>query len=323
VRPLHRTVAACALLLSAAAVSAQSSLSTRAITWVSPFPPGGGTDTLTRMVGGAVAEAQGWNVVIENKPGGGGNLALNFVAKARPDGHTLVMAQTDNIVLNPHLYKTLPYDTFKDFRPVVMVAASPTVFVVMADSPYKTLDDVVRAAKANPGKITLGIPGAGGSGDLIGHLWRKSAGIALEHVPYRGYSQAFPDLVSHRIDMWAGSAGTLLPHISAGTVRALGVVAAQRAPALPDVPTFVESGFPSIDQALWWGLMTTAGTPDAVVAEMNAAVNAALRQPALIKRLQESGYSVIGGSPQDLAQSYKADHDLFGTIVQQAGIQPQ
>jgi len=323
VKPRHRIAAVCALLLWVAAASAQSSLATRAITWVSPFPPGGGTDTLTRMVGGAVADARGWNIVIENKPGGGGNLALNFVAKARPDGHTLVMAQTDNIVLNPHLYRTLPYDTFKDFRPIVMVAASPTVFVVMADSPYQRLDDVVRAAKANPGKLTLGIPGAGGSGDLIGHLWRKSAGIELEHVPYRGYAQAFPDLVSHRIDMWAGSAGTLLPHILAGTVRALGVVAAQRAPALPDVPTFVESGYAAIDQVLWWGLMTTAGTPDAVVAEMNAAVNAALQQPALIKRLQESGYSVIGGSPQDLAQRYKADHDLFGAIVRQAGIAPQ
>ena len=193
-----------AAMLASSATAGAADMGTGPITLISPFPPGGGTDTLTRMIGSAIAQDTGWNIVVENKPGAGGNLALDATARAKPDGHTLVMAQTDNIVLNPWLYNKLSYDTFKDFKPVGLVASSPSVFVVVPESPYKTLDDVVKAAKARPGQVSLGIPGIGGSGDLIGHLWRKAAGMELMHVPYRGWSQAFPDLASGRIDLYTG-----------------------------------------------------------------------------------------------------------------------
>ncbi|KAG0776645.1 hypothetical protein G6F22_012428 [Rhizopus arrhizus] len=179
-----KTVLAATLLASCAAASA-ADMGSAPITLISPFPPGGGTDTLTRMIGSAIAQDTGWNIVVENKPGAGGNLALDATARAKPDGHTLVMAQTDNIVLNPWLYNKLSYDTFKDFKPVGLVASSPSVFVVVPESPYKTLDDVVKAARARPGQVSLGIPGIGGSGDLIGHLWRKAAGMELMHRPHR------------------------------------------------------------------------------------------------------------------------------------------
>jgi len=275
------------------------------------------------MMATAIGQDTGWNIVVENKPGAGGNLALDATARAKPDGRTLVMAQTDNIVLNPWLYKKLSYDTFKDFKPVGLVASSPSVFVVLPDSPFKTVDDVVQAAKSKPGQVSLGIPGIGGSGDLIGHLWRKAAGMELMHVPYRGWSQAFPDLMSGRIDIYTGSVASLLPQIRSGKVRALAVVADQRSPALPDVPTFGDSGFPSINQTIWWGLMAPGQTPDDVVATLNASLNRALAKPELVQKLQGAGYSVMGGTPQELAQRHRADHDIFGKVVQEAGIPKQ
>jgi len=311
------TLSACAFSVTAA------DLSQSPISMISPFPPGGGTDTLTRMVATSISAKTKWNIVVENKPGAGGNLALDSTARANPDGHTLVMAQTDNIVLNPWLYTKLSYDTFKSFTPVGLVATSPSVFVVMPDSPYKTIADVVKAAKEKPNEITLGIPGVGGTGDLLGHLWGKAANMQLSHVPYRGWSQAFPDLMSQRIALYTGSVASLLPQIKAGKVRALAVVAEQRSPALPDVPTFVEGGYKDINQSIWWGLMAPAKTPDDVVKTLNTALNDTLRDPELIKKLEEGGYTVIGGTPDDLAKRHKADHDTFGKIVRDAGIEPQ
>jgi len=318
-----KTLAGAAALALAATMAGAADLGSAPITFISPFPPGGGTDTLTRMMATAIGQDTGWNIVVENKPGAGGNLALDATARARPDGHTLVMAQTDNIVLNPWLYQKLSYDTFKDFRPVGLVASSPSVFVVLPESPFKTLDDVVAAARAKPGQVSLGIPGIGGSGDLIGHLWRKAAGIELMHVPYRGWSQAFPDLMSGRIDLYTGSVASLLPQISSGKVRALAVVADQRSPALPEVPTFVESGFKSINQTIWWGLMAPSQTPDEVIATLNAALNRALDQPEAARKLEAAGYSVMKGTPEDLARRHRTDHDVFGKVVQEAGIPRQ
>ena len=313
---------AATLVLGCAAANA-ADMGTAPITLISPFPPGGGTDTLTRMIGSAIGQDQGWNMVVENKPGAGGNLALDATARARPDGHTLVMAQTDNIVLNPWLYNKLSYDTFKDFKPVGPVATSPSVFVVLPESPFKTVGDVVKAAQARPGVVSLGIPGIGGTGDLTGYLWRKAANIELMHVPYRGWGQAFPDLASGRIDMYVGSVASLLPQIRGGKVRALAVVAKERAPALPDVPTFAESGFKTIDQSIWWGLMAPAKTPDDVVAALNKALQQVQSQPELVKKLEDAGYSVLKGAPEDLARQHRADHEIFGKVVQDAGIPKQ
>lgn len=317
-----KNILAATLVLGCVAANA-ADMGKAPITLISPFPPGGGTDTLTRMIGSAIGQEQGWNMVVENKPGAGGNLALDATARARPDGHTLVMAQTDNIVLNPWLYNKLSYDTFKDFRPIGPVATSPSVFVVLPESPFKTIAEVVKAAQARPGVVSLGIPGIGGTGDLTGYLWRKAANIELMHVPYRGWGQAFPDLASGRIDMYVGSVASLLPQIRGGKVRALAVVAKERAPALPDVPTFVESGFKTIDQSIWWGLMAPANTPDGVVATLSKALQQVQSQPELVKKLEDAGYSVLKGSPEDLARQHRADHETFGKVVQDAGIPKQ
>ncbi len=313
-----------ALLLTLGCLSAGAAeLGKQPVTIISPFPPGGGTDTLTRMVGGAMGESAGWNIVVENKPGAGGNLALDATSRAKPDGHTLVMAQTDNIVLNPWLYSKLSYDTFKDFKPVGPVALSPSVFVVLPESKFQSVDDVVKAAKAEPNQISLGIPGIGGTGDLTGYQWRKASDIELMHVPYRGWAQAYPDLASGRIDMYVGSVASLLPQIRGGKVRALAVVSQERSPALPDVPTFAEQGLPTINQPIWWGLMAPAGTPDEVIAELNGTLRKVQADPELIKKLETAGYSMMTGTPEDLAKQHRQDHDAYGKVVEAAGIPKQ
>ncbi|TCU92596.1 Bug family tripartite tricarboxylate transporter substrate binding protein [Paracandidimonas soli] len=312
---------AAALLLGGA--SAASSLGQGAVTFIAPYPPGGGTDTLTRMLANTITSQTGWNIVVENKPGAGGNLALDTTARAKPDGHTLVMAQTDNIALNPWLYRKLSYDTFKDFTPIGLVASSPSVYVVAPSSPFNTLADIVMAAKEKPGVITLGIPGVGGTGDLLGHLFGKAAGIELSHVPYRGWSQAFPDLSSGRIDIYTGSVASLLPHILSKDVKPIAVIGEARSPALPDIPTFAESGYADVKQAIWWGLAGPAGIPEDVVAELNKAMRDAVASAEMTERLKQAGYAPIGSSAADMAERQKEDTDLFGGLVKESGIEPQ
>lgn len=323
VRTFFKTMALAACLCVSVGAQAKDELSRGAITVISPFPPGGGTDLLTRMVSQNIAQRTGWNLVVENKPGAGGNVALITTANARPDGHTLVMAQTDNIVLNPWLYQKLSYDTFKSFQAIGLVANSGSVFVVAPDSPLKTMADVAALARKQPGSVTLGIPGTGGSGDLLGHMWEKAADIQITHIPYRGWAQAYPDLANNRIQVYTGSVATLLPQIQSGQVRAIGVVADKRSPSLPDVPTFAESGFSKITQPIWWGLMAPAHTPENIVKELNAALRAALADPAMITKLEAAGYSPMPGSPAEMDAQHRKDNDLFGKLVQESGIQPQ
>ena len=315
-----KTLLIASVFSAIASLAAAQDFPSKPVTIISPFPPGGGTDTLARLVAGGMTEKMGWKTIVENKPGAGGNLALDSTARANPDGYTLVLAQTDNIVLNPWLYEKLPYDTFKDFTPVGLVASSPSVFVVAPDSPYKTLADVAAAAAKNPGKLTLGIPGAGGTGDLLGHLWRSTGKVHLTHIPYRGWALAYTDLISQRIDLYTGSVASLLPQILSGKVRALGVVATERSPVLPDVPTFVESGFKELNQSIWWGLAAPGKTPAATVAKLNEGLLKALADPEVAKKLRASGYNIIASTPEEMAKRYKADYELFGKIIKDAGI---
>ncbi len=308
-----------ASLLAACTATLAQDYPNKPIRFIVPFPPGGGTDSLTRMVANKLTETLKWTFVVENKPGAGGNVALDTTAKAPPDGYTLVMAQTDNVVLNPLLYSKLTYDPVKDLVPVGLVASGPAVLVVRADSPYKTLADVVAAAKAEPGKLTFASPGLGTVSHLISELWQKSSGMKLTHVPYRGLSQALPDVLSGQVDMYMGSIPTLQGHIKGGKVRALAVTTAKRSPVLPQVPTYTESGIPGVELASVWGVMAPAGTPEAVIQRINTELNKALQQPDMREKILASGAGVLGGSPQEMGALYTSDRQRLAPVVRDSG----
>lgn len=310
-----------AVLLCAAAASAPAqTYPDRPIRMVVPFPAGGGTDSLARLLSTALTNKLNWVVTVDNKPGAGGNLALDTVAKAKPDGYTFVMAQTDNVVLNPLLYGKLSYDPVKDLQAVSSVASGAAVLVVRADSPYKTLADVVAAAKAKPGQVTVATPGNGTIAHLVNQLWQNASGVKFTHVPYRGMAQAVPDLIGGQVDMYMGSIPTLLGQIEGGKIRALAVTTAQRSPVLPNVPTYTESGIHGVELASVWGVMAPAGTPKAIVDKWNVAINELLKQPDVRQKILATGAELQGGTPQALAELYAAERTRLAPVVRAAEI---
>lgn len=287
---------------------------------VVPFPAGGGTDSLTRLIAQSANTKYGWTMVVENKPGAGGNLALDTVAKSKPDGYTLVMAQTDNAVLNPLLYGKLSYDPVKDFEHVGAIARGAAVLVVKADSPYRTLADVVAAAKSKPGQVTFATPGTGTVAHLVEQLWEGASGIKFTHVPYRGVAQALPELIGGQVDLYMGSIPTMQSHIHGGKVRALGVTSSQRSSVLKEVPTFAESGIKGVELASVWGLMAPAGTPKDVVAKWNSAINELIAQPDVRQKILDSGGEIVGGTPKQMAEQYAGDRARLAPVIQKGNI---
>lgn len=318
-RTLMRISAAVLLCAAAAAAPAQG-YPERPVRMVVPFPAGGGTDSLTRLLATALNNKLKWVVTVDNKPGAGGNLALDTVAKSKPDGYTMVMAQTDNVVLNPLLYAKLPYDPVKDLDAVSLVASGAAVLVVRADSPYKTVSDIVNAAKAKPGQLTMATPGTGTVSHLVQQLWQNASGVKLTHVPYRGMAQAIPDLIGGQVDMYMGSIPTLLSQIEGGKLRAIAITAAKRSSVLPDVPTYAESGIKGVELASVWGVMAPSGTPKEVVDQWNAQINELLKQPDVRQKILATGAELLGGSPKAMADLYAADRARLAPVIRAAEI---
>ena len=323
-----RSLAACAgaamLGLAAAALPtspafAQSDYPAKPIRLIVPFPPGGGTDMIARAVAQKVAEQNKWNVVVDNRPGAGGNLGVDAAAKAAPDGYTLVVGQTSNLAINPTLYPKLPYKPLKDLAPVVLLSSSPIVMVVPANSPFKTFADVVAAAKKQPDGITFGYPGNGTVAHLAGELAENAAGIKLRHVPYKGAAQALTDVMSGQVDLYMSSIPTLLGQVRNGKMRAIVVTSAKRSQQLPDTPTLAESGYKDFDAVTWFGILAPAGTPAPIVQKLNQAVNEALKQPDVAERLRSEGGEVLGGSSEQFSQLLKAELPRWGQIVKNSG----
>ena len=291
----------------------------KAIRVVVPFPPGGGTDIIARETTQKVAAATGWTFVIDNKPGAGGNLGVDAVAKAPADGYTIVLGQTSNIAINPTLYSKLPYDPQKDLAPIVLIANAPLVMVTGTNSPLKTLSDAVNAAKAKPGQVNFASPGNGTVAHLTEELFQKAAGIKTQHVPYKGANQALTDVISGNVELYMSSVPTLLGHIKQGKLRALAVTSAKRVDDLPNVPTINESGYKGFDAVTWFGLLAPAATPKDVIAKLNAEFNKALKLPELSKRLGDEGADTAGGTPEEFASLIKGDIPRWGKIVKESG----
>jgi len=285
-----------------------------------PFPPAGGTDVLARIVTQSIAETNKWTFVVDNRPGAGGNIGLDLVAKAKPDGTTFGMAQTSNLAINPALYAKMPYDPLKAFAPVALVASQPMVVVVGANAPYKTLAQLIDAAKAKPGGVTMASAGSGTVGHLGGEMFAKRVGVKFLHVPYKGAGPALNDIVAGQTDVNFATPPSALNLLRGGRLKALAVTSAERLPALPDVPTVAESGYKDFVAEDWKAFVAPVGTPADAVQKLNAAVNAALARPETKKKLAEEGTRPLGGTPEQLAAFIKTEHVRWGAAVREAGV---
>ncbi len=287
---------------------------------VIPFPPGGGTDILGRLVAQKLTEANKWTVVPDNKAGAGGTLGISEAARGKPDGYDMVMGQKDNLVVGPWIYKSLPWNPVKDFVAVAHVAWSPVIIATSVNSKYKTLADVVAAAKAAPDTITYGSPGNGTTIHLAGDQFEKAAGIKLRHVPYKGSNPALMDALAGNVDLLVSSVPSAMGQVKAGKLRPLAVTSAKRSSSLPDVPTVAESGYKGFDASTWYGLFMPAGTPAPITAQMNAAVNKLLATPELQKAIQDQGAEPQAMSAEAFAQQLQRDYQGMEKIVREAGV---
>jgi tripartite-type tricarboxylate transporter receptor subunit TctC len=317
-RSLFPWVATLAGALLATGLHAQTYPS-KPIKVIVPFPPGGGTDIIAREVSQKVATATGWTLVVENKAGAGGNIGVDAAAKSPADGHTLVLGQTSNLAINPTLYAKLPYDPLKDLAPIVTVANASLVLVTSSQSPFKTLADVVQAAKAKPGAVNYASSGSGTVAHLTTELFQTAAGIKLQHVPYKGAAQAMTDVIGGGVELYMSSVPTLIGQIRQGKLRALAVTSATRVDDLPQVPTINESGFSGFDAVTWFGFVAPAGTPKDVVTRLNTEFNKALALPDLRKKLGEQGADPVGGTAEQFASLIKNDLVRWGKVVKESG----
>jgi tripartite-type tricarboxylate transporter receptor subunit TctC len=311
------SLALCASVFSGTALA--QAWPAKPIRLVVPFPPGGGTDTIARETSQKVAAATGWTFVIDNKPGAGGNLGVDAVAKSLPDGYTIVIGQTSNLAINPTLYAKMPYDSQKDLAPIVLLANAPLVMVTGVGTPLKTLGDAVSAAKAKPGTLNFASPGNGTVAHLTSEMFQKAAGIKAQHIPYKGAAQALTDVISGTVELYMSSVPTLIGQIRNNKLRALAVTSAKRVDDLPQVPTINESGYSGFDAVTWFGLLAPVGTPKEVVARLNAEFNKALQNPALRKVLGDQGADPAGGTPEQFAALIAEDIPRWGKVVKDSG----
>ena len=315
---MRRIVAIAALALCAGAFA--QDYPGKPIRIIVPFPPAGGTDTLSRALAQSITNQTKWTLVVENRPGAGGNIGLDAAAKSPPDGYTLAMGQTANLAVNPALYSAMPFDPLKDFAPIALVSSQPLIVVVSAASPYRTLRDLVEAAKKAPGKVNMASAGNGTIGHIGGELFQRRAGIKMTHVPYKGASPAVADLIGGSVDCLFGNTQSVGGLIAGGRLRPLAVTAPKRLASFPNVPTVAESGYAGFEAATWSGLVAPVGTPPAIINKLNAATNNALRGKELLDKLAEDGSTPLGGTPAQFAAFIKAEHAKWGAAVRDAGI---
>jgi tripartite-type tricarboxylate transporter receptor subunit TctC len=320
VRSLVAALAAAVAALFPALAAAQApAYPTRPIRLDVPFPAGGTTDILAREVAKRLTDAWGQAVVVDNRPGAGGNIGSELVAKSAPDGYTLLMGTVGTHAINPGLYAKMPYDHVKDFAPVILVAGVPNVLVVNPAVPATSVQELIAYAKANPGKLNFASSGSGTSIHLSGELFKVMAGVQMMHVPYKGSSPALQDLVGGQVQLMFDNLPSSLALIRAGKLRALAVTSAMRAAALPDVPTIAEAGLPGFEASSWFGVLAPAGTPPAIVAKLNAEVAGWLASPEAKDKLLAQGAIAAGGSPEDFARHIDAETAKWAKVVKASG----
>lgn len=307
---------ACGGLMAAA--SAQG-FPTRPITIIVPFSAGGTTDILARIVGQGLTTELGQSVIVDNKPGAGGNIGASLAAKAQPDGYTLFMGTVGTHAINQALYKKMPFDPVKDFAPLSRVATVPNLLVAHPSQPFKTVKELIAYAKAHPGDVTYGSPGSGASPHVSGALFQSMTGAQLTHVPYKGSAPAMSDLLGGQIAVMFDNMPSAIQHVRSGKLRPIAVTTAKRSPELPDVPTIAESGVPGYEATSWFGMFAPAATPKPVLDKLHAALMKVLAQPDVKKKIAEQGGDVVAETPAQFAAFIHSESVKWGKVVKESG----
>ena len=319
--PIHAAVAAAALGLALAGPAlAQGFTPTHAVTLTVGFAPGGGTDTMARVVAQKLSQDIGQSVVVENRAGAGGNIAAQHIATAPPDGYTIHLSSVGPLTVAPAMQKNLTYDPKKDIAPIIMGAVFPNVFVIPPGVPAKNLAEFVALAKQKPHELTYASSGVGGAGHLSGELFKQRAGIDMVHVPYKGGGPAMTDLLGARVTMYPSVPSTALPYVEAGKLRALAVTGLKRLPAMPDVPTVAESGYPGFEAVNWYCFVAPGRTPKEIIDFWNRAIAKALNDPQVKADLAKHGLDPAPGTPEELARYIDSETEKWGRVVREAHI---
>ena len=293
----------------------------RPIKLIVGYTPGGGVDINARLLAGKLSEILGQQVIVENKPGAGTNIANEFVAKAAPDGYTLLI-NTSAVTINMSLFKNPPFNTLRDYEPVAVFSDSQNIMVVNAAKPYKSAADVINAARAKPGALTYGSAGPGSTQHLTGELFKLQTKTNMLHIPYKGSAPALTALMSGEIDMVFINVPAILPHVKSGRLRPLAAAGAKRSEIMPDVPTLKESGI-NVVMALWYGVLAPAGTPKDIIVKLAAAINKAAYAPDIKQRLLDQGAEPVGSTPEEFGAMVKEEVVRWAEVVRAAGIKPE
>lgn len=317
-KSLFKCAVALACALAAVAASAQQ-YPTKPVRWIVPFPPGGGTDVISRAIAQKLTEAWGQQVIADNRPGSGGTIGLAAATKSPADGYTVVLGQLANVAIAPALYTKLPYDPVKELQPVTLVLSAPLILVAHPSLPAKNTRELLALARAKPDAITFGSPGNGTTGHLAGEMIKTATGVKMTHVPYKGASPAITGLLGGEIAIYVSSIPPALPPMKAGRLKALGVTSAKRTATLPDVPTIAESGLPGYEVTNWYGVMVPAGVPKDILARLHTEIVRILQLPDVRQRFVGEGGDVAPNTPEQFAAFIRSEIAKWGKAVKDSG----
>ena len=326
IQPIRKFLLALFILASATtsiSVYSQAAYPNRPIKMISPFPPGGASDALARLVASKLGEGLGQTVTVDNRAGASGNIGHEAAAKSPPDGYTLLLSNSSSVVTNPHLFKKLPFDPLSDFAPISMVASAGQVLVVHPSVPATTIAELTAFAKANPNKLNFGSGGKGIQSHISGEMYKSAVGVDIVHIPYKGTVQAVTDLLAGQIQIVFSDMAPALPHIKSGKLRAIAVTSSQRSASLPDVPTISESGLPGFSSGVWWSVLGPKGTPVEIVNRINFEIGKMMQSADVREAYAKLGITPQHSTPSKVLENIRAESPVMAKILKAAGVEAE